>query len=219
MSFASPNRDEMGLARIICEAMVIILIAMEPVKNPYLQKFVRTLLAAFILEESVIIAEVFVVHIGLFDEWTAIIWRIYEIIRIYISLSLCYPISLFIGENGQKLQRVFFVVCCLVVTGTISDYLRYNDGHSGMNYIAFTLIFLFTLYQYTQLRRQTQGEIPRLKTLMILESTLLVLNIILVLLFFYGGYQQTFLSALKIAIGILQYHKLYMMILVLTYFD
>jgi hypothetical protein len=126
---------------------------------------------------------------------------------------------LFIGENGQKLQPLFFIVCSLVATGGILDHFRYNDGQSGMNYIAFILIFLFTFSQYNQLRRQTQGEIPRLKSLMILEFVLIVLNGTLIILFFRDGYQNKTLTIIKTTIGILQYHKLYMMIMVMTYFE
>jgi hypothetical protein len=219
MSVTSPRHDEIGFARIILETILIILIALEPVKNFYLKKFVKHLLTVFILEEFVIIAEVYVIYMNIQGEWAAIIWRIYEIIRIFISLSLCYPISLFIGENGQKIQRLFFIVSCLVAIGAISDHLHYNNGQSGMNFIAFILIFLFTFHQYTQLHRQTQGEIPRLKSLMVVEFTLILLNGILIVLFFSGAYQQKFLLAIRITIGVLQYQKIYMMILVMTYFD
>lgn len=103
MSVAVSSRDEMGFARIIYETMMIVLIALEPVKNSYLKKLVKRLLVVFILGEFVILVQIFVVYMDILDEWTPIIWRIYEIIRVFISLSLCYPISLFIGENGQKL--------------------------------------------------------------------------------------------------------------------
>ncbi len=103
MSVAVSSRDEMGFARIIYEAMMIVLIALEPVKNSYLKKLVKRLVVVFILGEFMIFAKVFVTYMDISDEWTPIIWRIYEIIRVFISLSLCYPISLFIGENGQKL--------------------------------------------------------------------------------------------------------------------
>ncbi len=198
---------------------MIILIVLEPVKNSYLKNFVKRLLAAFVLEELVIITEAFFIYMSILDEWTAIIWRTYEIIRIFISLSLCYAISLFIGGSVQKIQRLFFIVCGLMIVGAISDHLRYNNGHSGMNYIAFLIIFSFTFYQYTQLRQQTEGEIPRLTSLMILEFVLIVLNVMLIILFFHGGYQQKFSSTVKITIGILQYQKLYMMIMVMTYFE
>jgi hypothetical protein len=219
MSVAVSSRDEMGFARIIYETMMIVLIALEPVKNSYLKKLVKRLLVVFILGEFMIFAKVFVTYMDISDEWTPIIWRIYEIIRVFISLSLCYPISLFIGENGQKLQRLFFIVCCLVASGAISDHLHYNNGHSGLNHVASMLIFLFTFYQYTQLRRETIGEIPRLKSLMVLELILIILDGILIVLYFNGGNQPKFLSGMKIALGILQYQKFYMMILVMTHFD
>jgi hypothetical protein len=57
----------------ICDRLIIILIALEPIKNPYLKKFVKSLLAAFIFGEVAIIAEVFAVYSNLSDEWTAII--------------------------------------------------------------------------------------------------------------------------------------------------
>jgi hypothetical protein len=83
---------------------------------------------------------------------------------------------------------------------------------------AFDVIFLFTSYQYIQLQRQTDGEIPRLKSLTALELTLILLNGLLIILFFTSGYQPKLMSSIKITIGILQFHKLYMMISVLSYF-
>jgi hypothetical protein len=177
-----------------------------------LKRFVKSLLAAFILEELVIIAEVCAIYINLSDEWTAIIWRIYEIIRIFISISLCYPKSLFTGESGQKLQHLFLIVCGLVGIGAILDHLKYNNGNTGMNLIVFLLIFLFTYYQYIQLHCRTEEKTPRLKSLMAIGLTLILLNGLLVILFFTGICQPKVMSAIRITIGILQYHKLYMMI-------
>jgi hypothetical protein len=219
MPIVVPNRDELGFARIICEAMIIVLIALEPVKNLYLKKFVRHLLIAFVLEELVIIIEVFVIYMNILNEWTIFIWRTHGIIRLFISLSLCYPITLFIRENRRKLQCLLIVISCLIIQGIISEYLGYNNGHSGVYFIAFLLIFIFTFYQYTRLHRQTEGEIPRLKSLMALELILIILNSILIVLFFNAKHQENFLSAIKIAIDILQYHKFYMIISVMTYFE
>ena len=160
MSAIAENENILGFARIICELMTIILIAAEPVKNAYLKIFVRRLLAAFVIEELVIIIQVFLSYTNESNVWTKDIWRVYEIIRIFISLSLCYPMSLFIGEGGQKVQRLFLVVCSLMIVGIILNHLKYNDGHSGVDHIAFLIIFVFTFYQYNQLRRRTEGEIP-----------------------------------------------------------
>ncbi|CAF1425999.1 unnamed protein product [Adineta ricciae] len=197
MSIAVSCNNEMLVARIICEAMMIGLIALEPVKNPYLKVFVQRLLAVFILDELVIMTEGYILYTDTYAEWKAVFWRTHEIIRVFISLSLCYPMSLFIGENGQK----------------------YRNGHSGMNHIAFMLIFLFTFYQYVQLRRQTRGEVPRLKSLMAIESMLIILNLILIALFLARGYEQKALPTIKITMTILQYHKFYMIISVMTYFE
>jgi hypothetical protein len=219
MSIVVPNHDELGFARIICEAMMIVLIALEPVKNAYLKRFVKYLIAAFILEELVIIADVFLIYMNIINEWTIFIWRTYGIIRLFISMSLCYPMTLFIGQNLRKLQRLLIAVCCLIIYGVISESLGNNNGHSGIYFIAFLLIFIFTFYQYTQLRRRTGKEIPRLKSLMTLELTLIILNSILIVLFFNNGFEQNFLPAIKITIDILQYHKFYMIISVMTYFE
>jgi hypothetical protein len=211
--------DEMVFARIVCEAMIIILIDLEPVKNPYLKTFVRRLITAFILEELVLITYAFVINTSTLQEWRTFTWRTYEVIRIFISLSLCYPMSLFTGENGQKVQRLFFVVFSLMAIGGILEHMQYNHGHSGMNHIAFMLIFSFTFYQYIQLRRQTEGDIPRLKSLMIIEFLLIILDSLLLILFISGQYQLRFVSSLKIAMSILQYHKFYMIISVMSYFE
>jgi hypothetical protein len=194
------------------EAMIIIFIALESLQNSYLKKFVKSLLTIFILEELVIIAEVCAIYINLSDEWTAIIWRIYEIIRIFISISLCYPKSLFTGESEQKLQHLFLIVCGLVGIGAILDHLKYNNGNTGMNLIVFLLIFLFTYYQYIQLHCRIEEKTPRLKSLMAIALTLILLTGLLVILFFTGICQSKVMSAIRIIIWILQYHKLYMMI-------
>ncbi|UJR11867.1 hypothetical protein I4U23_016046 [Adineta vaga] len=219
MSFVISCNTEMVFTRIICEAVVIGLIALEPIKNSYLKLFIQRLLAAFILDELVIITEGYILYTNMYDEWKAIVWRTHEVIRVFISLSLCYPMSLFIGENGQKLQRLFFVISSLVFIGGIFDHLHYRNGHSGMNHIAFMLIFLFTFYQYIQLRKQTRGQVPRLNSLMLIELVLMILNGLLIILFFSSGYEQKFLSTIKIATTILQYHKFYMIISVMTYFE
>lgn len=127
--------------------------------------------------------------------------------------------SLFIGENGVKLVHFFGVVISLVVIGGISDYLHYNEGNTGLNFIAFMLIFLFTYYQITTLRRQTQGEVPRLNSLMILELVLIVLNGLLLALFYSKGYRHPLLAVIKISMGFLQCHKIYLIISVMTYFE
>ncbi|CAF0925943.1 unnamed protein product [Adineta ricciae] len=219
MSIAVSCNNEMLVARIICEAMMIGLIALEPVKNPYLKVFVQRLLAVFILDELVIMTEGYILYTDTYAEWKAVFWRTHEIIRVFISLSLCYPMSLFIGENGQKVQRFFVVISGLVLIGGFFDHLQYRNGHSGMNHIAFMLIFLFTFYQYVQLRRQTRGEVPRLKSLMAIESMLIILNLILIALFLARGYEQKALPTIKITMTILQYHKFYMIISVMTYFE
>ncbi len=211
--------DEIVFARIVCEAMIIVLIALEPIKNPYLKTFVKRLITAFILEGLVLITYAFVINTSTLQEWKTFTWRTYEVIRIFISLSLCYPMSLFTGENGQKVQRLFFVVFSLMAIGGILEHMQYNHGHSGMNHIAFMLIFSFTFYQYIQLRQQTEGDIPRLKSLMILEFVLIVLDGLLLILSISDQYQLRFVSALKIAMSFLQYHKFYMIISVMSYFE
>ena len=118
---------------------------------------------------------------------------------------------LFIGENGVTLVHLFFVVIGLVVIGGISDHLHYNEGSSGLNFIAFMLIFLFTYYQITALRRQNQGEVPRLNRLMILWNCFS--------LFYSKGYRHPLLTAIRITIGFLQYHNIHLIISVMTYFE
>jgi hypothetical protein len=76
---------------------------------------------------------------------------------------------LFIEESGQKLQYLFFIGCGLVGLGAISGHFRCKNGNSEMNLIAFLLIFPFTFYQYIQL--------ARLKSLMAIELTLILLNV------------------------------------------
>lgn len=211
--------DVMEFARVLCEAAVIVLIALEPVKNTYLNNFVKRLLPAFILEELLIFLGAVVTYMNLYTDHRIIIWRISEVIRIFISLSLCYPMSLFIGESGKKVQRLFIFVCCLMIVGTTSDLVLYHGSRSGVNYIALLLIFLFTLYQYRQLRQQIEGEIPRLNSLIILEVALIILNILLIILFFTGGPKLKFFIAFKIALNFIQLQKFYTMILVMTYFN
>jgi len=219
----SPSYDTLGLARVILETVIIIIIALEPVKNAYLKTFVKSLLVAFLFEECLIIAEATVViYMGKEGEAALLIWRIYEITRIFISLSLCYPMSLFIGEDTTKsrLQGLFFAIASLVIVGGISDHLRYNNGHSGLNLVAFMLIFCFTFRQYMLLRNHSEHDVPRLNSLMVIEGCLIGLNA-LVIVFFYSGISNEysyFYQAIKLAIAILQYHKIYMMISVMTYF-
>lgn len=107
MSALGSIDDAMDFARIICETMIIVLIAVEPVKNVYLKVFVQRLLAAFVIEEIVMIIEAYLSYTKGSTFWTRDLWRLYEVIRIFISLSLCYPMSLFIGESGQKSTTTF----------------------------------------------------------------------------------------------------------------
>ena len=209
----------MEFARIASEAVVVTLIALEPVKNAYLNNFVKRLIPAFILEVLLIAVAEYIKYMELYAEYRILTWRTFEIIRIFISLSLCYPMSLFIGETGQKVQRLFMIVCGLMVIGTTSDLLGYRERHSGMNYVSFLLIFLYTLYQYNQLRQRTEGEIPRLKSLIFIETILIILDVILILLFLGGARQIKFFTATKNAMEFIQLQKFYMMILVMTYFN
>jgi hypothetical protein len=96
-----PDNDAMNFARLIIETIIIILIALEPVKNVYLQKFVKCLLAAFIFGQLVLITKGTFIYFNTGDEWIMVAWRIYEIIRIFISLSMCYQ-YLYIWNKVNK---------------------------------------------------------------------------------------------------------------------
>ena len=219
MLMIAASDDTFEFARLTCETVIVILIAFEPVKNSFLQSFIARLLQLFILEELVIFAGVFINYLNIYTEWLLVISRLAEIIRIMITLSFCYPISVFIGETLEKFQSVFVYICCLMIIGTMSDLLHFNDSCSGVNYIALLIIFAFTLYQYNQLRQRKEGEIPRLDTLILLELILIALDTSLILIFFNAGWEQKFLPSIKLAMEFVQLLKFYLMISVMAYFD
>ena len=215
MTIVVLNDDVLKFPRIVCGTVIITLIISQPVKNRFINRFVQRLIPVFILEQSLILIETFSTYMDLYTEYQFLIWRLCRIIRIVISLSLCYPLSLCLRDNQQKFRSVSVYVCCLMFIGTIFDLLQVNDGRSGVNYIALTVISLFTLYQYRQLRRRSGAENSQLNNLIFLEGIMMIFQISSIVLLFEDGYQMEFFIAIKITIELLQLQKFYAMILMM----
>ena len=204
--------DAMQFARMTCEASIVVLIVSESVKNTYLKHLIPVL----ILEQLLIFLGTVLNYMDVFTEHQFIILRISEIIRIVISLSLCYPISVFLKDVEPKAKSASIYVGCLMIIGITSDLLQYNYIRPGVNYVAFLVISVFTFHQYNQIRRRIEDESSRLTSLIILEVILIILNLLLILLFFKDTGEIKVFVTIEIVMRFIQLHKFYTMILIIT---
>jgi len=114
-----------------------------------------------------------------------------------------------------KLHIIFLLISILIIAGAIVDSTKSNPGiPSAYNNIAFMLIFLFTLYQYFQLKShicmKDETDIKGLKSLMTIEVILVLLNVLLIGLYFNGTHHS--LQSLRLSITLIKYLKIYMLL-------
>lgn len=209
----------MQVARITCEIIFIVLIISKSMKNTYLNNYLQHLIPVFIFEQLLSFSGTILSEMNVNIEHPSILLRISEIIRIVISLSLSYPICVFIKDAELKTKKISMYIAGLTIIGILADVLEYKTMRPGVNYLAFLLISIFTLYQYEQLRRRIDEEISRVKNLMTTETILIILNILLVLLFFKNTEEIQLFVTIEIVIRFIQLQKFYTMIVMITQFN
>lgn len=216
MTLVILDDDTLQFPRIICGAVIIALIITEPVNNPCFKQVFQWIIPALVFERLLIFVEILVNYWDMSSDYQLIIWKFSQIIRIVISLSLCYPLSLCIRDNQQKFRSVSIYICCLMIIGTMFDLFQVNDGRSGVNYIAPLMISVFTLYQYQQLRRRPNEQSPsQLNNLIFLELIMMIFYISSMILLFLTGYQMEFFRIIQITVELFQLQKFYAMIMMI----
>jgi len=201
---------ELNLGRVILGFVTIVLLHNAHIVNPAMKKFIRGFIIALILEEIVLSFDVYELYTRVEHSNLVVTWRIYEIIRSFTNLSLCYPIIVLLGRDTKQLQSVFLLVVAMIVVALIFDFNSPRDtGH--LNHFAFLVIFAYTYYQYRELYNHLEGDLRNslnLPVLMLLEQFLIgctaVFVIALVFLPSINGYPFRF------CVGMLQYVKFYL---------
>jgi hypothetical protein len=205
---------DVNIAQVIFEMVIIIAIMLEQVQNSYMRRFISILLLALGFEAFLIGSYVYILY-GMVDVRLAIIiWKLYKLVRLFINLSLCYPIMVLTNKQ-IKLHIIFLLISILIITGAIVDSTKSNPGTpSAYDNIAFMLIFLFSLYQYFQLKShiyiKDETDIKGLKSLMTIEVILVLLNGLLIGLYFNGTHHS--LQSLRLSLTLIQYLKIYMLL-------
>ncbi|CAF4104911.1 unnamed protein product, partial [Rotaria sp. Silwood1] len=123
-----------------------------------MRRFIKVLIGALILETVLIASYAYMLHAVLNARLAMIIWDMYKLVRLFISIAFCYPIVVLL-DHKVKLHVVFLAIASIIIGGVIVDYMRSIPGTpSGFNNIAFMLIFLFTLQQYYKLKKHTHVQ-------------------------------------------------------------
>jgi hypothetical protein len=203
-----------NIAQVILEVVIIIAIMLEKVQNSYMRRFMSIFLAALWFETLLIGSYAYILHGMVHTRLAIFIWDLYKLVRLFVSLSLCYPIIVFTNKQ-IKLHISFLLLSCIIIGGAIINWTKSSSPEklSGYNNIAFMFIFLFTLYQYYQLKSRMhddEGSIKGLKSLIAIEMILILLNGLLLILFFSGT--NYLLQSLRLSITLVQYLKIYMII-------
>lgn len=188
-----------------------------------MRRFINVLLVALCFEVFLIALYAYILHGVVHVRLAIFIWDLYKIVRLFISLSLCYPILVF-THKPIRLHLIFLLLSSLIVGGGIVNCTKSNPGSpSGYNNFAFMCIFLFTLYQYYQLKSHIHYDtnnldvMKGLNSLIAIEIMLIILNGLLLILFFGGT--DSFLQSLRLSITLVQYLKIYMIMSLFTSLD
>jgi len=199
---------DMQIARAIFGFTLIYLLQHFPIQSAYVRSFLRTFISGFVIGEFVNVAYAVVLYLGTASPFQLfLMWKLYELIRAFLSFSLLYPIFIVLGKDTKQLQTVMLVVVVIILGGLVYDFTFTTYHHSGMHNVAFLVIFCFTYMQYKEFASSIEGNIPHLSSLMNLELILIGLLTVYILLFFSvnGG------ESIRTAIGLLQYIKFYLL--------
>jgi hypothetical protein len=202
---------DVNIAQVILEVVIIIAIMLEKVQNFSMRRFMNILLAALWFETFLISSYAYILHGMVHIRLAIFVWELYKLVRLLVSLSLCSPMIVF-TKKQIKLHIIFLLLSSIIIGGAIVNWTKSSpEKLSGYNNIAFMLIFLFTLYQYHQLKshmHDDEGDIKGLKSLMAIEMILILLNGLLLILFFSST--NHLLQSLRLSITLVQYLKIHM---------
>ena len=205
---------DVNVAQVILESTIITALLLQPAKSAYMSRFVHMLIITLCIETSLMGFYAYVLHSLENDGLAIVIWELYKLVRLFLSLSLCYPM-LVVLNHKVKLHCVFLLIASIIIGGGIINYMVSEAGKStGFNNIAFMFIFAFTLQQYMKMKSRLpdadDSEIEGLNSLIAIEVSLVTLNGLLILLFFGGS--TSFLQSLRLSITMIQYFKIYLLI-------
>jgi len=200
------SADNVNVSRVILGLSMMYLLSLTSV-NSHLKRFTRSFIFAFSISEFVFFVYT-VVHFTRGGETEQLIlWRTYEIIRLFMNLSLCYPIFLALGKDAKQLQSVFIFVVVSILISVLYDFFSPWE-HSGINHVAFLLVFFYTHKQYRELNASIEGSISNLRVLVALEEILIALTAIYVLTYF--SFVRFNGQSFRLCVSILQYFKFFL---------
>ena len=205
---------DVNSAQVILEAVIIICISIQPVQSSYMRRFVNSLVEALIVETLLMASYAYALDSILETHIALIAWKVYKLVHLFVSLSLCYPIMVFLNQK-IKFHLIFLFLASIIAGGGIVDFMRSErETPSGFNDFAFMLIFIFTFQQYRKLKHHlnTEGgnEVKGLNVLMAIEMALIFLNFLLIILFIGGS--THFLQPLRLSIILVQYFRIYLIV-------
>lgn len=212
MATTSFSTVDVNIAQVIMELVIILVAMLEPIESAFMRRYLRVLFGTLFIETALIAGYAYMRHAMLDAVQAMVLWEAYKLVRLFVSLALCYPITILINHT-VKLHAVFFALASIIIVGTALNYAKSTSGSpTGFNNIAFMLIFIFTLQQYWKLKQHIEvvhGDVIRsLNSLVAIEIVLISLNILLVVLFFSGT--THLLQSLRLSLTLVQYLKIHM---------
>eukprot|EP01119_Soliformovum_irregulare_P013631 TRINITY_DN3656_c0_g1_i1.p1 TRINITY_DN3656_c0_g1~~TRINITY_DN3656_c0_g1_i1.p1 ORF type:complete len:216 (+),score=47.37 TRINITY_DN3656_c0_g1_i1:13-660(+) len=197
-----------GLARGILCIFVLVLVYVEEIRLEWLKRFVNVIMAALV----VIICGIFLMVMNNGGDLTAdlAIWRFIEICMAFINIAFCYPIQLLLAKNPRNVANFFIVMAVTIATGCAVDFVYFKEVHSGINHVAFSFIFAYTIMQYKELKRITDGSFPKLQSLLAMEWMILIVNSLVIVLAIFG--YRTHIGTINKSVFMLQLFKVYAVI-------
>jgi hypothetical protein len=158
-----------NIAQVIFEVVIIGAIMLQQVHSTYMQRFMNIIFVALGFETCLIGSYAYILHGMDHFRVASIIWELYKLVRLFISLPFCYPTVVFTNKK-IKLHILFLFLSSIIIVGGIVDCTTNKRAGIFSDYVntTFMLIFAFTLHHYYQLESDIQG----LNSLIVIETTL-----------------------------------------------